>query len=165
MLRRETGRLPPPALAGFSMGGGCAVLAAAGWPAVGEAAGLPPIAALVLLAPMRTVPSTASAAPHVRAPTLTVVGTADRIVPAATSRAIHDRLAGEREWVALDGGWHCGFLDRAVPFCDRGALPRERQLEQVRDRTRAWLVHHVAGADGGGDAGAHSTRLRGATYQ
>lgn len=47
-----------------------------------------------------------AAAKHARVPLLTIVGTADGIIPLARSRVLHDAWGGPKQWVAVDGAGH-----------------------------------------------------------
>jgi fermentation-respiration switch protein FrsA (DUF1100 family) len=47
-----------------------------------------------------------SAAREARVPLLTVVGSADSIIPAARSRALHDAWAGPKTWFPVEGAGH-----------------------------------------------------------
>ncbi|GAA4402973.1 hypothetical protein GCM10023168_14070 [Fodinibacter luteus] len=118
-------------LAGHSMGAGAALLAASRHPEAD---------AVVTLAALETRPPARLDA--IGAPTLLVVGSRDRIVPPARSRRVYDAMTAPRQWAAVRGGYHCGFLDRARwrdAGCDRGDLPRREQLDVTARLVADWL--------------------------
>lgn len=120
-------------LAGHSMGGGAAVLAAARTTGV---------TGLVLLAPAETRPSAVAAAAGVTAPSLTVVGSKDTIVPSSQSLSIAHAFAGPDSQYVVDGGFHCGFVDSSSFFglgCDKGSITRAQQLATTQSVTGDWL--------------------------
>ncbi|HVF65332.1 MAG TPA: alpha/beta hydrolase [Casimicrobiaceae bacterium] len=47
-----------------------------------------------------------SAVKDARVPLLTIVGTADGIIPPGRSRALHDAWSGPKHWLAIDGAGH-----------------------------------------------------------
>jgi dienelactone hydrolase len=116
-------------LAGHSMGGGAALLAAAADPRV---------AAWLVLAPAETSPSAVDAMADVSAPGAVLAGDEDVITPLADhARPIFEAGAAPRLLVLLRGGSHCGFQDDPFPIgCQEGSLPWTRQLAL----TRGWLV-------------------------
>lgn len=133
-------------LAGHSMGGGAAILAA------GRSALARPrdvdVAAVATLAAARTRPHGISAASGCAIPALFVVGSADRLVPPAVSRELHDAWAGPAAWVELAGGYHCGFVDSSSfrGFgCDSGTLPRSVQLTKTVAAVADWLDATLVG--------------------
>lgn len=69
-----------------------------------------------------------SAAPGVKAPLLTLVGTQDGIIAPARSRALHESWAGPGQWVEIDGAGH-NDLDASPKYWEAitrflTALPR-----------------------------------------
>lgn len=87
------------AVAGHSMGGGAALLAADADPA---------IESIATLAAAETRPSATSAAAGITAPALFVVGSQDRIVAPATTRAMYDAKLAAAVWASISGWYHCG---------------------------------------------------------
>lgn len=126
-------------LAGHSMGGGAAILAAALDPRV---------RALVPLAPANTNPSSITAAASVGVPIRLVVGDQDTIVPTATNAApMYAAAPGPRQLVSIQGGWHCGFVDTVVfggIGCDSGSMPRAAQLVHVHRQMAQFFEAHLA---------------------
>lgn len=111
-------------MAGHSMGGGSSVLAAAVDPRV---------KALVLLAAADTDPSAIAQMPNIGAPVRLLSGDEDGIVDWETNtQAMYDAGRPPRQRQLLQGGWHCGFMDSNILFCDSGSLPRAEQLEITR---------------------------------
>src|SRR5690606_4325716 len=90
------------AVAGHSMGGGAALLAAALDPTIG---------AVATFAAARTRPPALTAAADLAAPVLFVVGDQDRIVRPATTRRMYAATGSPATWASIRGGFHCGFLD------------------------------------------------------
>ncbi len=119
------------AVSGHSMGGGCAILAAAADSRID---------AVLTLAAADTNPSSIAAATGVVAPLRLIVGSADSIVPPGPSAGpMYANAGGPRQLATLVGGSHCGFLDASIPFCDSGSMSRPEQL----DRTRALMVEFL----------------------
>lgn len=120
---------------GHSMGGGCSLLAAASDPRVRAA---------VPMAAADTNPSSVAACLSVRCPTRLIVGSQDTIVPPGTSDPMFDNLPGEAQLLSISGGYHCGFIDSSILFCDSGSITRSAQLAIVRREATAFLLTHVA---------------------
>lgn len=95
---------PRRAIGGHSMGGGAAVLALAGAPAVD---------ALFALAPAETNPSAIAAAATISAPSLLITGSRDCVAPTAQHAGpIHAALATPataKSLVDINGASHCQF--------------------------------------------------------
>lgn len=136
--------LPVGAVAGHSMGGGAAWLAAAtGGPAVG---------AVVGLAPAETNPSAISAAALISVPALVISGSADAVTPPAEHHLpIHDASTASPclSFVNLMDGGHCGFAD-ALTVCDIGELffngmSRAEQQTRTLDVLIPWLNSQLLG--------------------
>lgn len=121
------------AVAGHSMGGGAAVLAASRAPGID---------AVATLAAADTRPSAVAAAPGIAAPSLFVVGSSDTVVRPASTRSIFAAAPSPSAFVSITGGYHCGFLDSSSFFglgCDRGAIPRGAQLALSNGLLVRWL--------------------------
>lgn len=132
------------ALAGHSMGGGCAILAAA------ADAGL--VRSVCTLAAARTRPSAVRAAGRLRAPTQFVAAERDAITPVRRhQRPLFAAVpAGTPTQLRIiRGGSHGGFLDSVGPFAMRQpagrALPRADQLDLVRELLVSWLLLTLSG--------------------
>lgn len=124
------------AVAGHSMGGGAAVLAASRHTGAGG------VDAVATLAAAETSPSAIAAAPSIAAPALYVTGSADGVVKPATTRAMYDATPSPATWVSITGGFHCGFLDSSSFFgigCDSGQISRATQLSLSNGMLVAWL--------------------------
>lgn len=121
------------AVAGHSMGGGAAVLAASRQP---------DIDAVASLAAAETRPSARAAASALTVASLFVVGSSDDVVTPSATRQIQDAAPSPTTWVSITGGYHCGFVDSSSFFglgCDRGEIGRSAQL-QISQRTLvSWL--------------------------
>lgn len=111
-------------MAGHSMGGGSSILAAAVDARV---------RAVATLAAADTNPSAIDQMPNVDAPVRLLAGDEDGTVDWETNtQAMYDAAHAPRQLPLILGGWHCGFLDEDVLFCDSGTLPRAQQLEITR---------------------------------
>ncbi|HEU4491641.1 MAG TPA: hypothetical protein VFR74_12295 [Jiangellales bacterium] len=127
------------AVAGHSMGGGAAVIAAVRDPRV---------RAVATLAAAETVPATSLAAAGLDVPSLWVAGSADRIVPPDTTRALLAASPAPTLLAVVEGGWHCGFADSSAFWgfgCDSGALPRAEQQATTADLLVRWLAASLLG--------------------
>ena len=103
------------AIAGHSMGGGAAWLAA-------EAN--PPVDAIIGLAPAETNPSAVAAGESIYTPTMVVSGTDDAVTPPATQHEpIYEAAVNSpcRAFVSIPDGGHCGYADPGT-LCDFGEL-------------------------------------------
>jgi predicted dienelactone hydrolase len=121
---------------GHSMGGGCAVLAAASDPRIRCA---------VPMAAADTSPSSVAAASNVWCATRLLVGSQDTIVPPSTDVPMYANLRGPAQFVSITGGFHCGFTDSSILFCDSGAITRAQQLAIVRREATEWLLLYLCG--------------------
>jgi dienelactone hydrolase len=110
-------------LSGHSMGGGASILAAADDARV---------KALANLAAAETNPSAEAAMADVLIPARLIAGDEDGIVPSSTSRDIYLNGNPRRQFGLIQGGYHCGFLDSNILFCDSGSLSRAEQLAVTR---------------------------------
>jgi dienelactone hydrolase len=111
-------------MAGHSMGGGSSILAAAADSRV---------RALITLAAAETKPSAIAQMPNISAPVRLISGDQDDIVDWQTNtQAMYTVARPPRQLLLIQGGCHCGFLDRNIPFCDSGSLSRAEQLEIAR---------------------------------
>ncbi|MDA1336164.1 MAG: T9SS type A sorting domain-containing protein [Bacteroidetes bacterium] len=129
------------AIAGHSMGGGTAWLAA----------GLGTVAdALIALAPAETNPSAIAAGEEIDIPVLVMSGSADVVTPPETQHIpIYESgvNASCRAFVSITNGGHCGFADQGT-LCDIGELgfsgmTHAAQRERTLAITNAWLAHHL----------------------
>lgn len=136
------------AVAGHSMGGGAALVAADRYPAIDTVA---------TLAAAETRPSATTASAGVTVPGLYVVGDRDTIVRPATTRAMYDRKPAAARFVTIIGGYHCGFNDSTSFFgvgCDSGAISRSTQLAITAELLGDWLDSTLKGGTVvGGPAG------------
>ncbi len=121
---------------GHSMGGGCAVLAAASDPRIRCA---------VPMAAADTSPSSVAAASSVWCATRLLVGSQDTIVPPSTDIPMYANLRGPAQFVSITGGSHCGFIDSAIIFCDSGSITRAQQLALVRREATEFLRLYLRG--------------------
>jgi dienelactone hydrolase len=125
------------AVAGHSMGGGVALLAATRSRSVDT---------VVTLAAADTAPMRASAAVRrLRVPSLFVVGTEDRIVPAASTTVMFRRAPSPSLLASIRGGSHCGFMEIVPTGCDAGWISYSRQLELTREQIRRWFARYLRG--------------------
>lgn len=130
------------ALLGHSMGGGAALLGAAG------NAG---IQAVVAMAPAETNPSAVAAAASVLAPTLVFAASEDCVTPISTNQQpMYDALGTCKALVNVTGGGHCYFGDDNF-LCSFGeftcgpslTITRAEQHDVVTDLATLWLDHHL----------------------
>lgn len=118
---------------GHSMGAGAALLALTRDERVDGA---------VLLSGLDTRPSMLAAMPRVTRPTLHVVGTDDTVVPPERSRQLYAAVPQSATWREIEGGGHCGVLDRAFPkerLCGASRISPATQLRATLDAVDAWL--------------------------
>jgi pimeloyl-ACP methyl ester carboxylesterase len=128
------------AVAGHSMGGGAALVAADRYPAIDT---------VLTLAAAETNPSATTASAGVSVPALYVVGSRDSIVAPSTTRAMFTAKPSPSTWVSITGGYHCGFNDSTSFFglgCDSGAISRATQLAITRELLGDWLDTRLKGA-------------------
>ncbi len=122
------------AVGGHSMGGGAAVLAAAT-----DAA----IKTVATLSAADTRPSAVEAAATVKVPMLLVAASEDRITPVDEhQRPIFEAATGPAQLRLIEGGGHCGYLDRADLIgliCGRQTLDQDAQRALGRAALTAWL--------------------------
>jgi len=115
-------------LAGHSMGGGAAILAAAGDPRVRALVGFSPSETFWPVSAVERISA-------VEAAVVLLAGTADVITPPEVhQRPMFENAAAPRILATLDGGGHCAYAP-AIPSCG-GTLARERQI-RIAQR---WLV-------------------------
>jgi dienelactone hydrolase len=137
-----TGPVDPAArgVAGHSMGGGAAVLAAADDPT---------IRAVATLAAAETDPSAIEAASRLAVPSLFVAAGEDAITPVDEHQRpmFEATKSGRAELRTIVGGSHCGFLDSETLLlrlvCDEAAIDRDDQLATTRAVLTAWLLHEL----------------------
>lgn len=133
------------ALMGHSMGGGAALLAAAG---------NSDIQAVVVLAPAETTPSAIAAVAQIGVPTLIFAASEDCITPIATNaQPINDASnASCKAFVNILGGGHCYFGDASLT-CSLGeftcnpnlTIDRGEQQQAVLDVADLWLERFLGG--------------------
>ncbi len=144
----DRGRL---GLAGHSMGGGCAILAAAG--TTGDVG--PGLRAVATLAAARTRPSAVRAASRLTVPVLFVAAERDAIAPVE----VHQRPLFEAvregtptELRVIPGGSHIGFCDPVGRFAprwvNRPVLPREVQRRIAGDLLVGWFQRAFGAGSG-----------------
>jgi dienelactone hydrolase len=121
---------------GHSMGGGCALLAADRDPS---------IRCVVPMAAAETNPSSTNACLGVNSATRIINGSQDTIVSPSTNGPMYANLRGPSQLVTITGGFHCGFIDSPILFCDSGSLSRAAQLAIVRRETTEFLRLYLAG--------------------
>ena len=125
---------------GHSMGGGAAVLAAALDPGIRTVA---------TLSAADTRPSAVVAAGAVEVPMLLVAASEDRITPITEhQRPIFEAAAGPAQLRVIEGGGHCGYLDRADLMglvCGRASLSQEEQRAEGQAALTAWLRAQLTG--------------------
>ncbi len=111
-------------MAGHSMGGGSSILATAVDPRV---------KALATLAAAETDPSAIAQMANIGVPARLLTGNEDGTVDWETNTlAMYNAGLPPRQLPLILGGWHCGFMDSNILFCDSGSLPRAEQLEITR---------------------------------
>jgi hypothetical protein len=133
------GAIAAPAVGGHSMGGGAAVLAAAGDPE---------LAGLLALAPAETNPSAVAAAAGLLQPALLLLGGDDCVTPTAQHGGpIFAALGSDCAWqVELAGASHCQFADPdnicslGELFCPQPGLNRAEQQARTAALARPWLA-------------------------
>ena len=137
---------PTTIVAGHSMGGGAAFLAAR---TIEQDADLV-LASVIALAPAETNPSSKQAARSVTAPTLVLAGGRDCVTPlAGTVQPIYDSVSSTCKDLALiPGGSHCQFADDNAAcslgeFTCRATIARPTQFE----RTFAYVNMMLRGSD------------------
>ena len=123
-------------VAGHSMGGGCALLAADRDPT---------IRAVVPISAADTNPSSTAACNGIGTATRIVVGSQDTIVPPSTNAPMFANLRGPSQLVVITGGFHCGFIDSSILFCDGGSITRAAQLAIARREITEFLLLYLAG--------------------
>ena len=109
-------------LSGHSMGGGASILAASD----------PRVRAIAPLAAANTNPSSIAASSTFFVPVRHIVGSSDTIVTPATTIQMYNNSARARQFVNLQGGFHCGFIDSQGFGCDTGSMTRGDQLRFTR---------------------------------
>lgn len=111
-------------LSGHSMGGGASILAAA---TDGR------IKALANMAAAETNPSAINGMKSVTAPVCLISGSDDTIVPVKTNGLkMYQAGSAPRQLPIIQGGFHCGFLDQVIIFCDSGSMSLDEQLLLTR---------------------------------
>ena len=90
-----------------------------------------------------TTPRASVAVRHLREPSIIVVGSDDRIVPAASTAVMFRRAPSPTLLATITGGSHCGFMEIVPTGCDAGWISYERQLQLTREQVRRWLARHL----------------------
>jgi len=141
------GRMGPRSLVmGHSMGGGCALLAAAGDPS---------LTAVAAFAAAETNPSAIAACATIDRPSLLFAGTNDCVTPPAGHQIpMYGALAGWRALATIDGASHCQF--NAYNFlCDLGescsaGITRQEQQDTVWLLLEPWVRWVLLQEEGAG---------------
>lgn len=121
---------------GHSMGGGAALLAADADPS---------IRAVVPMAAAETNPSSTAACNGIAVATRIINGSQDTIVSPSTNVPMFANLRGPSQLVTIAGGFHCGFIDSPILFCDGGSISRAAQLAIVRREVTEFLRLYLSG--------------------
>jgi dienelactone hydrolase len=125
---------------GHSMGGGASILAAAQDVR---------IRAVGNLAAADTDPSAIAAIAGVDVPVRLLAGDDDTIAPPPDHQVpMFGSANAPRQLTMILGGFHCGFLDSPILFCDSGAISREAQLEITRRQLTAFFELYLRGDQG-----------------
>ena len=126
-------------VAGHSMGGAAALLAAA------RSRTVDTVATLAAL----PTPEAAAAVRRLKVASLFVVGSNDRLIPAADTASIFRRAPAPSLLASITGGSHCGFQDEVPPACDpRGRISYPRQHALTLEQLRRWLERYLKGTPG-----------------
>ena len=124
-------------VAGHSMCGGAAVLAAARNTR---------ITAVSTYAAAETNPSAKAAAATLRVPAQFLAGSQDTITPVADhQRPMFTAKPPSKQLRTITGGSHCGFMDSSGLFCDNGSITRAAQLTAAKRVMTSWFRHYLAG--------------------
>jgi dienelactone hydrolase len=123
-------------VAGHSMGGGVALLAASRSRLVDTVA---------TLAAAETAPSASAVVRRLDVPSLFIVGSDDRIVPAVGTAVMFRRAPSPSLLASITGGSHCGFMETYPLACDAGRISYDRQLRLTRDLLRRWFDRYLRG--------------------
>lgn len=122
-------------LSGHSMGGGAAILAASD----------PRVRAIAPLAAANTNPSSIAASSNFFVPVRHIVGSQDTIVTPGTTVQMFNNSARAKQFVNLQGGFHCGFVDAQGFGCDSGSMSRADQLAYVRRQMTEFFDLYLKG--------------------
>ncbi|MBN1388927.1 MAG: hypothetical protein JW965_10800 [Bacteroidales bacterium] len=133
-------------LMGHSLGGGSAILGAA---IAGD------VQSLIVLAPLDTRPSSATAAGSVDIPALVFTGSHDFITPARKhALPIYESLGGRwKTYINITGGNHCNMAMkyRLCDFAERtrpeNQISREKQHEILNRYILPWLAYTLKGIE------------------
>ncbi|MFF3501763.1 alpha/beta hydrolase family protein [Streptomyces sp. NPDC003247] len=130
----DTARL---GVAGHSMGGGAALLAASRNTAVRSVS---------TTAAAETSPSAVTASAALAVPAQYVGGSSDSIAPvAANQQKMYDAKPAPAQLRVITGGFHCGFVDAWALGCDSGSLTRAAQQQLTKGVTAAYLLYTLGG--------------------
>ncbi len=128
------------ALAGHGIGGGAALVAAAGHPRLG---------AVVTIAAAQTRPSALDASRQITVPALHIAAGKDMVTPAAGHAEPIAAAAGGPVWLrTLPKAGHTGFLDGSH-WSDLvlSGSPNAKVRRLTRALVTAFLLHHLCGED------------------
>jgi dienelactone hydrolase len=122
-------------LSGHSMGGGASILAAAADNRV---------KAVANLAAADTNPSAVTAMESVAVPISLISGSDDTIVPVGShGQLMYNNGSAPKQLPVIQGGYHCGFMDSNILFCDSGSISRSQQLAITRHLLTAFFELHL----------------------
>lgn len=122
-------------LSGHSMGGGASILAAAADSRV---------KAVANLAAADTNPSAITAMENVNIPISLISGSDDTIVPVDShGQLMYNNGFAPKQLPIIQGGFHCGFMDSNILFCDDGSISRSEQLSITRHLLTSFFELHL----------------------
>ena len=117
------------------MGGGASILAAAADSR---------IRAVANLAAADTNPSAVTAMESVFVPVSLIAGSDDSIVPVGShGQLMYNNGFATKQLAIIQGGYHCGFMDSNILFCDSGSISRAEQLAITRHLLTAFFELHL----------------------
>lgn len=123
------------ALSGHSMGGGASILAATADHRV---------KAVANLAAANTKPSAITAIQSVQVPVSLISGSDDTVVPVGShGQLMYNSALAPKQLPVIQGGYHCGFMDSNILFCDSGSLSRNEQLAITQHLLTAFFELHL----------------------
>ena len=97
------------------------------------------------LAAANTNPSSIAASSNFFVPVRHIVGSQDTIVIPATTVQMFNNSARAKQFVNLQGGFHCGFVEAQVFGCDSGSMSRADQLAYVRRQMTEFFDLYLKG--------------------
>ena len=126
-------------LSGHSMGGGASILAAADET-------LPRLKGVANLAAADTRPSSIAAMERVNVPISLISGSEDSITPLEQHGLLmYQNGNAPRLLPVIQGGWHCGFLDRSNLVCDSGSISQQASLRLTREYLTSFFNLYLKG--------------------